>query len=214
MKKKEGDTERQFPQKKQESSLEDTLKILQVRQFLFTFLMTLMLAMPANMQAQLIEPNSEAVETSGDVILVALPASAALTTVLMKDKEGFWQFTKSFAANILVTGGLKYAINKRRPFHGGGQAFPSGHTSITFQAASFVHRRYGFKYSIPAYALAGWTGYSRINATRHDGWDVLAGIVVGVGSSFLFTTPYQQENMQLTFSSSDDQYLLGFTYEF
>lgn len=170
--------------------------------------------MPATLQAQRTEPNSEAVETSGDIILLALPASAALSSVVMKDKKGFWQFTKSFATNIAITGALKYTINKRRPFNDGGQAFPSGHTSITFQAASFIHRRYGFKYSIPGYLLAGWTGYSRIYATRHDGYDVLAGAVVGIGSSFLFTTPYQREHMQLSFKSSEDEFLLGFIYRF
>lgn len=180
----------------------------------FFIIFALFLFYPATGQAQFFESNNEDIERSGDVILLALPASAALSTLVLKDKEGFWQFTKSFAANVAITGVLKYAVNKRRPFHGGGQAFPSGHTSITFQAASFVHKRYGFKYSIPAYVLAGWTGYSRINATRHDGWDVLAGAVVGIGSSFLFTTPYQQENMQLTFSSAEDQYLLGFVYKF
>ncbi|NJY61764.1 phosphatase PAP2 family protein [Salinimicrobium sp. CDJ15-81-2] len=169
---------------------------------------------PATGQAQFFDSNNEDTKRSGDIILVALPASTALSTIVLKDKKGFWQFTKSFATNLAITGGLKYAIDKRRPEDGGGQAFPSGHTSITFQSASFVHRRYGFKYAIPAYALAGWTGYSRINATKHDGWDVLAGAVVGIGSSFIFTTPYQRENMQLTFSSSDDQYLLGFTYRF
>ena len=183
------------------------------KRIFLVFLMSLMFAVP-DLQAQYNEPRHEAIENSGDIILYALPASAALSTVLMKDKKGFWQFTKSFATNIIVTGGLKYAINKTRPFNGGGLAFPSGHTSITFQAASFIHRRYGFKYSIPGYLLAGWTGYSRVYATRHDGYDVLAGAVVGIGSSFLFTTPYQREHMQLTFRSSDDEFLVGFVYKF
>ena len=169
---------------------------------------------PFSSRAQLIEPNSEAIETTGDVLLYTLPASALVTTFILKDEKGTWQFAKSFFTNAAVTVGIKYALNKPRPFDGGGQAFPSGHTSITFQAASFVHHRYGFKYSIPGYLLAGFTGYSRINATRHDGWDVLAGAVVGIGSTWLFTTPYQQEHMELTFRSYEDQYLLGFVYKF
>lgn len=193
---------------------EGRIKLSRDYKIFFILLLSCILSFPSEVQAQLIEPNSEAVETSGDVILLALPASAAVSTIVLKDKKGFWQFSKSFATNLAITGGLKYAINKSRPFHGGGQAFPSGHTSITFQAASFIHRRYGFKYSIPGYVLAGWTGYSRINATRHDGWDVLAGAAVGIGSSFLFTTPYQREHMELTFRSSEDQYLLGFVYRF
>ena len=196
------------------NSVENLFYSSRYKEILLILLMSFMLALPSDLQAQLNEPRHEAVETSGDIILYALPASAALTTVLMEDKKGFWQFTKSFATNIVITGGLKYAINKARPFDGGGLAFPSGHTSITFQAASFIHRRYGFLYSIPGYILAGWTGYSRIYATRHDGYDVLAGAVVGIGSSFLFTTPYQREHMQLTFRSSEDEFLVGFIYKF
>lgn len=184
------------------------------KKVLFILLLGILLSFPSDLQAQLIEPKSPVVETSGDVLLLALPASAALTTILKKDKKGFWQFAEGFATNIALTTALKYGINKRRPFHGGGQAFPSGHTSITSQAASFIHFRYGFKYSIPAYLLAGWTAYSRINATRHDGYDILAGAVVGIGSSLIFTSPYEREHMQLTFSSSEEEFLLGFTYKF
>ena len=93
-------------------------------------------------------------------------------------------------------------------------SFPSGHTSTTFQSASFIHKRYGFKYSIPAYALAGFTAFSRINADKHDGWDILAGAVIGIGSSYLFTTEYQKEHMELTFNSQEGTYLLGFKYKY
>lgn len=195
-------------------SVENIAFLTQIRKIFFIVFLGFLLSLPSNTQAQLIESRSQAVESSGDVILVALPASAALTSVLLKDKSGFIQFTKGFMTNLAITAGLKYAINKRRPFNDGGQAFPSGHTSITFQAASFFHKRYGLKYGIPAYALAAWTGYSRINATRHDGYDVLAGAVVGIGSSFIFTTPYQRKHMDLTFTSTDDQFMLGFVYRF
>lgn len=184
------------------------------RKFLLILILSFCLGFSSQAEAQLIHSRNETIESTGDFILVALPSAAALTTVILKDKKGTWQFTKGFVTNLAITAALKYGINKRRPFNEGRQAFPSGHTSITFQAASFIHRRYGFGYSIPAYALAGFTAYSRINATRHDGYDVLGGIVAGVGSSFLFTTPYQKEHMQLIFSSVDDAYMLGFLYRF
>ncbi len=165
-------------------------------------------------QAQLIEPKNAAIKTSGDVLLVAMPVAALTTTLILKDKQGAWQFTKSFLFNAAVTYGLKVTLNKPRPYHNGDNAFPSGHTSTAFQSASFIHRRYGFKYSIPAYALAGFTAFSRINAQKHDGYDILAGAVVGIGSTLIFTTPYEQKHMELSFSSYDNQYLLGFKYRF
>ena len=184
------------------------------RNIFFLIILNIFLLLPSEVEAQLIESHNQTVKTSGDILLFTLPTSAAITTLILKDKKGTWQMVEGFATNLALTTALKYGINKRRPFNGGGQAFPSGHTSVTFQAASFIHMRYGFKYSIPAYLLAGWTAYSRINATRHDGYDILAGAVVGIGSSFIFTSPYQQEHMQLTFSGDRDQYQLGFVFKF
>ncbi len=157
---------------------------------------------------------NEAVHTTGDVILFVLPAATLATTIIKKDKKGTWQFTKAFLFNEIVTLGLKYTIKKERPEGSNNLSFPSGHTSTTFQSAAFIHQRYGFKYSIPAYVLAGFTTYSRIDADKHDGWDVLAGAIVGVGSSFIFTTPYQQEHMELTFNKIEGNYLVGFNFKF
>ncbi|WP_034886180.1 phosphatase PAP2 family protein [Gillisia sp. JM1] len=157
---------------------------------------------------------NETIETAGDVLLFAVPAAAFTSTLVLKDKKGSWQFTKAFLVNQTATFGLKIALNKPRPYNNGDNAFPSGHTSTTFQGASFIHRRYGFKYSIPMYAAAGFTAFSRINAQKHDGWDILAGATVGIGSTYLFTTPYQQEHMELTMSSGNGEYLLGFKYKF
>ena len=192
----------------------ETINLSQLKKIFFVFCLGFLLSFPSDGRAQLNAPRSETIKTAGDVILYSLPAAAVATTAIKWDKKGAWQYVKGFATNIAITGAMKYGINKERPFNGGGLAFPSGHTSITFQSASYLHLRYGWKYGIPAYALAGFTGWSRINATKHDGWDVLAGAVVGIGSSLIFTTPYEREHMQLTFTSSDDQYLLGFTYKF
>ena len=157
---------------------------------------------------------SRTIQSSGDVLLFALPASALTSSLILKDYKGTLQFAKGFAVNQAITIGLKYATDKKRPFNNGDRAFPSGHTSTTFQSAAFIQKRYGWKYGIPAYALAGFTGYSRINAQKHDGWDVLAGAVVGVGSAYLFTTPYQREHMELTFSNDEKSFALGFVYKF
>ncbi len=169
----------------------------------------LLLCSFSNLSAQ-----NKTVEDVGDIILFVLPATTLATTFIIDDTKGSWQFTKAFLLTEVVTYGLKLSIDKQRPDMSNNNSFPSGHTSTTFQSASFIHRRYGFKYSIPAYALAGFTAFSRIDAKKHDGWDIFVGAVIGIGSSYLFTTEYQKEHMELTFSSQESSYLLGFNYKF
>ncbi|HDZ06414.1 phosphatase PAP2 family protein, partial [Maribacter sp.] len=107
--------------------------------------------------------------------------------------------------------------NKPRPEgRTDGHAFPSGHTSFAFQGASFLQRRYGWKYGVPAYLVAGYVGFSRLEGLndRHDGWDILAGAVVGIGSTYLFITPYMEEHFELSFKSGQNSYALGIVYKF
>ena len=157
---------------------------------------------------------SKTLETSGDVLLFVMPVVALGSTLIKGDKKGTWQFTKGFVVNQALTFGLKVIIDKQRPNMENFDSFPSGHTSTTFQSAAFIHKRYGIEYGIPAYILASYTGFTRWSEKKHDFTDVLAGAVIGVGSSYLFTTPYQQEHMELTFSSGNGDYLLGFKFKF
>lgn len=163
---------------------------------------------------QSIKAQNTSIESAGDVGIIIVPIAVLSATLIKGDKKGAWQFTKGFLFNQAVTLGLKSIINKPRPDLSNNNAFPSGHTSTTFQGASFIHRRYGFKYSISAYAVAGFTAFSRINAKKHDGWDVLAGAIIGIGSSWIFTTPYQQEHYELSFKSSHGEHLVGLRYKF
>ena len=83
------------------------------------------------------------VSTIGDVLLIGMPLATGLTTILINDKEGSWQFAKGFLVNQALTIGLKSIIQKPRPDFSNNNAFPSGHTSTTFQSASFIQQRYG-----------------------------------------------------------------------
>ena len=149
-----------------------------------------------------------------DVILFALPAATLGTSIVLEDYKGTWQFTKGLLLTEAITYGLKLSINKQRPDYSNDNSFPSGHTSTVFQSAGFIHRRYGFTYSIPSYLLAGFTAASRIDSKKHDILDVLAGAAIGLGSNLLFTTPYQQEHMELGLISGEGNYMLSFTYRF
>lgn len=184
---------------------------------LLSFLLTSYYSQSQNDTSYKEVKTEKTIQDIGDVLNYSMPIAAGLTTIIVGDKKGAWQFAKGFTTNLALTYGLKYAINKPRPEGAtDGHAFPSGHTSVAFQSASFIQRRYGWEYGIPAYLLSGFVAYSRLEGLndRHDGWDVLGGIIVGVGSTYLFTTPYQKEHFELTFSGQKGNYLLGFKYKF
>ena len=125
----------------------------------------------------------DSVETSGDVLSIVLPAAAAALTYKHRDPEGRRQFAKAFAANLVGTFALKAAVDKERPDGSGNDAFPSGHTSVAFQAATFIHRRYGLRPAWPAYVAATYVGWTRVDADKHDTADVVAGAALGIAAS-------------------------------
>ena len=157
--------------------------------------------------------NNSRTETAGDIIAVAIPALAYGSTFYMDDKEGRQQFYYGFATNIAATQLLKSTVHKERPNHSDDNAFPSGHTSLAFQGASFIHKRYGLEYGIPAYIGAGFVAYSRVNADEHDVTDVLAGAALGIASSMYLTKSYNDQ-LHIATDLSPDYYGLSVHYNF
>ncbi|HXV64943.1 MAG TPA: phosphatase PAP2 family protein [Vicinamibacteria bacterium] len=79
-----------------------------------------------------------------------------------------------------LTFGLKVAVSRERPDGSNQRSFPSGHASGTFATATVLHRRYGWKVGVPAYAVAGYVGASRLNEGAHYLSDVVFGATVGI----------------------------------
>lgn len=156
------------------------------------------------------------ITTSGDIIQIVIPAIALGSTFIWNDDntKPTWQFIKAYGSGLILQQALKHIVLKPRPDGSDNFSFPSGHSTSAFSGASFIQRRYGWKYGVPSYLLASYVGYSRIQAKKHDGWDVLGGAVIGIGTSYLFTKPYENKNIDLTFNKIDGGYLVGLNYNF
>ena len=140
----------------------------------------------------------------GDVIQVAMPLTAISSTCYMNDIDGFKSFLKSYIVTTSITHILKHTTQKLRPDGTDYLSFPSGHTSAAFSGASFIHFRYGLKYSIPLYCLASFAGYSRIHANKHYIEDVVAGASIAILSSWYFTSPYNKKySFNLYYNQAD-----------
>ena len=154
---------------------------------------------------------SDAIEISGDILQIAIPATGYAATFYLDDSQGRIQFYKSYAMTLGVTFALKYALNERRP-NGGEYSFPSGHTSSAFAGAAFIHRRYGFAYAALAYLCAAFVGYSRVESDNHYTRDVIAGAAIGMASGFYFTDRYK--GFTIKPEASDGTYKIFFSRNF
>ncbi|MEG0796848.1 MAG: phosphatase PAP2 family protein [Odoribacter sp.] len=139
------------------------------------------------------------IETSTDLLMFVNPVAGFVGSLVIGDYQGTKQIVLSGATSLALTYALKYSIKKERPDHSDHHSFPSAHTSIAFQGASFIQRRYGWKWGTPAYLLSAYVAWGRTYADKHDWWDVLGGAAIGTVGSYLFTRPFARKH-ELTFS--------------
>jgi membrane-associated phospholipid phosphatase len=128
------------------------------------------------------------IEDVGHYTQLGLPLSSLAISIAKGDKEGTIQFIKSFAVETSVVILLKRSIDRTRP-NGGRYSFPSGHTAVSFMSSTYLWKRYGWEYGLPSTILAAFVGYSRfgIDEPVHYFSDVVAGAIIGAGSSWIFT---------------------------
>lgn len=169
-----------------------------MKQILF-FLTTLFFAISIHAQEIELTKSQKAVRTSGDIGAVLLPVADLTVILFNKDWQGLKQGALAGITTLGVTYILKYAVKKERPDKSDMHSFPSMHTSVSFTAAGFIQRRYGWKWGIPAYMISTYVGWSRVYGKKHDWWDVAAGAVIGLGSSYIFTRPFAKTH-ELTLS--------------
>jgi membrane-associated phospholipid phosphatase len=131
-----------------------------------------------------VERITESGEFIGNAVLVA-PAAAGLFAVgMFRDSDSRFKSTtysiaQGFVVNGVVTASMKQVFARTRPDVSNDFSFPSGHTSMSFMWATILSRNYGLKVGIPAYAVAGFVGASRLLENKHHMSDIVAGATIG-----------------------------------
>ncbi|MBO7609212.1 MAG: phosphatase PAP2 family protein [Muribaculaceae bacterium] len=154
----------------------------------------LMLSLTCSMWGQ-----SKFVERSTDVLCLAPSATGLVKAVVENDKKGMLQLGLSTATGLALNYGLNACIKKDRPempenpSWSDRHAFPSTHAMAAFDGATFLMRRYGWKWGVPAYVVSTYVAWGRVHSDRHDWWDVLGGAAVGAGSALIFTRPFVKD---------------------
>jgi membrane-associated phospholipid phosphatase len=134
-------------------------------------------------------------DKQADILMLALPASAYLLTLHKQDEPGAWMLARSLGLAAVTTLALNSIIDKDAPNGSSDDAFPSGHSAIAFSAAGFIQKRYGWRSGVPAYAVASYVGWLRVETDDHDAADVIGGAAVGIISSYFLTEAFD-DNIQ------------------
>jgi len=112
-----------------------------------------------------------------------------------RDGKGALQLAEAYGSAMAVVYILKPIVDRQRP-DGGSQSFPSGHAASAFAGAAFLQRRYGWAYGVPAYAVATFVAWSRVEAKRHWTSDVIAGGAIGIAGNLVFTHRWSRVAVQ------------------
>jgi len=84
-----------------------------------------------------------------------------------------------------ITQAIKYSVRRERPIaedgsQASGYAFPSGHATVTFAAATVLQQHLGWKAAVPTYLVASYVAISRLHDNRHFASDVAFGAGDGI----------------------------------
>lgn len=161
------------------------------------------------------------VTNSINPISLGLPVGLFIGGKASKNNKMVWnsiELASATALNGLFTTTVKLSVHRERPFItypnditkysvAGSYSFPSGHTSMAFCTATSISLLYPKWYIIvPAYLWAGSIGYSRMYLGVHYPTDVLAGALIGTGTSI--GTHYLFKYIKNKRSSKEEEVML------
>ena len=150
-----------------------------------------------------VQASESATQNRGDWMSYSLIWAATAHTLWNEydadDEEFSWAnglvqlHAGALISRSLVVNTLKDNISATRP-DGGDRSFPSAHAARSFYPAWYIHKRYGFKQSIPYLAAATYVGYTRVHSKRHYWSDIAASAALTYALNHYLTSSRGEPN--------------------
>ena len=141
------------------------------------------LAVPAQ-AATTLSKRQKTIEDLGTGVAIALPLIAGGVTLYKHDPKGSLQLITETILTVGTAYALKSIVRERRPDGSDFHSFPSETTALSASGSSFLWRRYGWEYGLPAFAATQFVSYSRVQADKHHWYDTLASSAIAVGYAY------------------------------
>jgi len=154
------------------------------------------------------------IETAGAVVAIALPLAAGAVSVSKDDWDGLAKLAVVTVATVGTSYALQHVTHEERPDMSDDHSFPSSTSALAFAPAQFLWNRYGWEYGLPAYAAAGFVGYSRVESQQHHWWDVAASAGISWGFNRWLTNRYYNPDIYGTASLMPGGGYVGVSYRF
>jgi membrane-associated phospholipid phosphatase len=146
-----------------------------------------------------LDPTFKLISKTATPASLSVPLGFLIAGVCQNNKlllKNSYQTGITIAGTMMLSTILKYGINRTRPYKKYTDienvtsdftpSFPSGHTTSAFSTATTLSLMYPKWYVIiPSYTWASAVAYSRLHMGMHFPSDVLAGIILGMGTSYL-----------------------------
>lgn len=158
---------------------------------------------------------NKAITTAGTGVAIALPIIAAGVTIYKDDWRGLGQLGVNTLATVGTVYALKQIVRERRPDGSDFQSFPSDTTALAASGSSFLWRRYGWRYGMPAFAATQFVSFSRVQADKHHWYDTLASSAIAFTYASIFTTRFQKRyNVYSEIEATPEGAALHISYRF
>jgi hypothetical protein len=138
-------------------------------------------------------------ESSGKAVAYAMPAFAAGVAIYKHDWDGLLQLSVTTTLTYATAYGLKQLVRSCRPYAkpctaggSGWDSFPSTTSAIASAPSSFLWRRYGWEWGLPAFILSKYPSFALQRAHKNKIWDGLASTAISWGFNALIVSRYQR----------------------